>query len=56
MIEQALAELEGLDALPLAEQLDRLSATQDVLAGVLERSRDSEGVQAPIPGVRRRQR
>lgn len=48
-----MAELGGLDELPLAEQLDKLSAVQDVLAGVLDRSRDGDGVQTPIPGVRR---
>lgn len=51
LVDQALTEVAALDELPLAEHHDRLSAAQDVLAGVLDSSR--QAVQTPIPGVLR---
>ncbi|HSN43342.1 MAG TPA: hypothetical protein VLR88_04720 [Propionibacteriaceae bacterium] len=51
LIDSALEEFGTLADLPPAEHHDRLSAVQDVLASVLESSR--EAVQTPIPGVRR---
>lgn len=51
VIDAALVELGTLADIPLADHHDRLAAVQDVLAGVLESSR--EAVQTPIPGVTR---
>lgn len=51
VIDQALAELVGLQETDVAQHHDRLSAAQDVLTGVLETSRNA--VQTPIPGVLR---
>lgn len=51
VIDSALEEFGRLADVPPAEHHDRLSALQDVLASVLDSSR--EAVQTPIPGVRR---
>ncbi|MEL4357380.1 MULTISPECIES: hypothetical protein [unclassified Luteococcus] len=51
VIDQALAELVGLQESDVAGHHDRLAAAQDVLTGVLETSRNA--VQTPIPGVLR---
>lgn len=50
LIDAALGDLAGLESAPVAEQLVRLGAAHEVLAMVLETSRDA--VQTPIPGVR----
>lgn len=50
VIADAIAELDGVGEAPLNEALDRLSATSEVLARVLETSADT--VQTSIPGLR----
>ena len=52
LIDAALSDLSTTSALPVAEQLERLTAAHEVLVQVLETSRDA--VQTPIPGVRPR--
>lgn len=48
-VDAALAEVADLSQVPLDEHHDRLQAAQEVLARVLETSRDQ--LQAPIPGL-----
>lgn len=49
-VDGALAGLAGLSGMPVAEQLERLSAAHEVLARVLDTSR--EQVDSPMPGTR----
>lgn len=51
LVEEAMAAIEGIDDLPLAEQAARLMEVQAVLAGVL--NNDPEVSQLGIPGVGR---
>lgn len=49
LVADAMAALEGIDDLPLADQAARLSEAQSVLAAVL--SNDPDVAQLGIPGV-----
>lgn len=52
LVDDAMAALEGVEQLPLAEQLTRLEEAQAVLARVLD---NPDEAQRPIPGVGARQ-
>ncbi len=47
-VEQTMEALEGVESLPVEEQLERLSAAQDTLARIL---RGEDVTQANIPGL-----
>ncbi|GAA3861577.1 hypothetical protein [Tessaracoccus defluvii] len=51
LVTEAMAGLEGIEALPLAEQASRLSETQLLLAAVL--NNEAPAAQAGLPGVGR---
>lgn len=52
LIDAALAELAGIQQRPVSEQLEALTAAQEVLAQVLQSSRDPS--QSHIPEIRTR--